>query len=870
MKRPAFRRLAAIGLPVTLMAALLALTAAAIDTTSTSGVRIVTIPYGTTTNAVAIVDDMIGLGGDAGIWPGSGPITRLRDDLPAGATNITIGDMNASYEVVGGYKVSGIEYAYKWSAAEGFTAIPSPAGLVTNQAHFRATGISDDGWIVGTYRAEPNTCGFDQENPCGFLATPDGAGYTVTTLTGQPLYSFFGAADIELVSVGGTTAHVAVGFGLVWSDADPSNPWHLLDNGGGGPTGFVEAYDVNRNGEIVGIFWDPNSGNDVEGAYWASPTAPVTDLDPLPGHPRSVAYAINDSGLIVGTSQTTSLEGTAVYWTNLAPGANDLGHLDATRTYSVAYAVNEQGIIVGQSGEDTSPGEAVLWDLSGTYEVGEVIEIDPIPDETVTSGSAVERTFTWTGTPGLINPENWVRVLGGEPGNPLLYGATDSSVNFLWFAPADPGFHEFTFEVLSPYPGVPNATETFTYTVQGVSGPVTIEITEAIGVGDDVSVSPAVEISINETIGVGDTVTVRPPVQIAISESITVADAVATLPSLLIAVSESVGVLDTVTVTPPAVITITESVSVADTVGLSTQLDPSGDADSDGIANSVDTSPFTPSTSFSDEPLSGTTFGTVVSAGNQTLTIEDSSDHLAGVTVEASGPVDEYAIIEFCGVPTRVWGGTIADFTCGSLLVDVDDGRVTVFTSDGASVDVEAGSSILVIDDDTGVRLEVLEGSATVTVGNQQFVLQQGDVLVDPGDLLDTDADGLTDIEEGRTGTNPVNPDTDGDGLIDGLDSSWLIAYLDGLPNDVYKRRWNEPVMKVTIGAAAFAVSLGDGETALSITSTLHRRIDGCGTHPDRNDWIVECATQVMFRELLALYERGIATLPLPDPFPWE
>ena len=33
---------------------------------------------------------------------------------------------------------------------------------------------------------------------------------------------------------------------------------------------------------------------------------------------------------------------------------------------------------------------------------------------------------------------------------------------------------------------------------------------------------------------------------------------------------------------------------------------------------------------------------------------------------------------------------------------------------------------------------------------------------------LDTDGDGLTDLEEGLIGTDPNNPDTDGDGIEDG------------------------------------------------------------------------------------------------------
>jgi hypothetical protein len=131
----------------------------------------------------------------------------------------------------------------------------------------------------------------------------------------------------------------------------------------------------------------------------------------------------------------------------------------------------------------------------------------------------------------------------------------------------------------------------------------------------------------------------------------------------------------------------------------------------------------------------------------------------------------------------------------------------------------------------------------------------------------DPDNDGLTTGEEMLTGTDPVNPDSDGDGIIDGLDASWLIGFLDALPREDFKRRWHRTLMKVTIANAAIAVKLGNGDIALDITRLLHRRLDGCGTSPDRSDWIVDCEAQIQFRTLLGLYERGVATLPLPDRF---
>src|SRR5947207_212743 len=61
---------------------------------------------------------------------------------------------------------------------------------------------------------------------------------------------------------------------------------------------------------------------------------------------------------------------------------------------------------------------------------------------------------------------------------------------------------------------------------------------------------------------------------------------------------------------------------------------------------------------------------------------------------------------------------------------------------------------------------------------------------------VDSDHDGLTDVQEQALGTDPHNPDTDGDGLIDGLElrlghnpnvpdnqggqSPWFTSDLDG------------------------------------------------------------------------------------------
>jgi hypothetical protein len=43
----------------------------------------------------------------------------------------------------------------------------------------------------------------------------------------------------------------------------------------------------------------------------------------------------------------------------------------------------------------------------------------------------------------------------------------------------------------------------------------------------------------------------------------------------------------------------------------------------------------------------------------------------------------------------------------------------------------------------------------------------------------------------------------------------------------------------------------GDVEQAMSLLRNLRRRMDGCGSLPDVNDWIADCAAQLAVREAI-------------------
>jgi len=306
-------------------------------------------------------------------------------------------------------------------------------------------------------------------------------------------------------------------------------------------------------------------------------------------------------------------------------------------------------------------------------------------------------------------------------------------------------------------------------------------------------------------------------------------------------------------------------------------VDPAADFDNDGIANVVDgflvggafTSEFDVKSDSFARPAQGgadATNGQILDRGGKTITV-DAAPADNGVDIAVSGPMDVgAAVFEICGSNVTMLGGAVAHFVCGSIGADVIAGTVIISTSGGATVDIGEGSSVVVVDDESGVRIEVVMGSAVVTVGDLVVELAEGDVLVDPGNLVvDSDGDGLTDAEEALTGTDPANPDSDGDGLVDGIDASWLIDYIRDLPRSDFKRWWNRYWINGKLFAANLMVRLGQRDRALAFTTSLDKRIDGCGSQADFNDWIVNCDSQTEFRELLELYERNVGEMVLPD-----
>jgi probable HAF family extracellular repeat protein len=119
---------------------------------------------------------------------------------------------------------------------------------------------------------------------------------------------------------------------------------------------FAEAYRINDAGQIAGKA-TLDSGL-IHAAFWDS--TGISDIGTLPGGELSFAQALNDRGVVVGSSEA-AVGRRAFTWTKDG-GMVDYGNLDPNSHIAVAgfNGINNQGLMVGTGYRFLSPYNAIL------------------------------------------------------------------------------------------------------------------------------------------------------------------------------------------------------------------------------------------------------------------------------------------------------------------------------------------------------------------------------------------------------------------------------------------------------------------------------------------------------------------------------
>lgn len=226
------------------------------------------------------------------------------------------------------------------------TDITAAAGLSGAYQYFHPSTMNASGSIVGgLYKADCNGC--------------------------RNAVKWDGSSLLELGAASGYSAAVAsgindaghvVGHSHKVSNRNSEQRATLWKDGATVDLGTLggnnsAAYAINNSGAVIGSSHISADNTYSHATLWQNGS--IHDLGTLGGN-YSYAWALNEQNQIVGQSRTSDGDYAATLWDDGA--IIDLGHLlNSPYASSGAVSINEQGMIVGYSSDDAGNGRATLW-----------------------------------------------------------------------------------------------------------------------------------------------------------------------------------------------------------------------------------------------------------------------------------------------------------------------------------------------------------------------------------------------------------------------------------------------------------------------------------------------------------------------------
>lgn len=117
----------------------------------------------------------------------------------------------------------------------------------------------------------------------------------------------------------------------------------------------------------------------------------------------------------------------------------------------------------------------------------------------------------------------------------------------------------------------------------------------------------------------------------------------------------------------------------------------------------------------------------------------------------------------------------------------------------------------------------------------------------------DTDGDGLNDGLEVTSETDPLDADSDNDGLLDGHDVEFVQHAVNAVAAGDFGSAGNRVALLSNLDEVEAILLDGKTASAIKKLQNVRKHLDGCGTQPDGDDWIQDCASQASIRVLVDL-----------------
>ena len=321
-----------------------------------------------------------GLNG-ASVWLRHGNWITL--PTPAGLTWYSLNDLNSARQVAGTASPTSTSGGFRAArydlASSTFIELVGPPKYGNSEA----SAINESGWVCG-YTSTPKLQAFLwKDSQLNLLDMPLGPYSVANDISDSgSICGWMGEAPL--------TSHA-----FLWHEGVVTDLGVIA----GGQS--AQARGISKNGRYVcggGVLPMGEGGPlTIHAFLWSEGT--MTDLGTLPSQPRSLAYAVNDSGIVVGASYNEDLVGHAFVGRNgVMYRLSDLVYPpQPTLTIRQATAINNAGQIAGQAG---IPGGNAA------------IRLTPIPptsgdcncDQRVNVNDLLNVIYAWN-TPGTPNAQ---------------------------------------------------------------------------------------------------------------------------------------------------------------------------------------------------------------------------------------------------------------------------------------------------------------------------------------------------------------------------------------------------------------------------------------------------------------------------------